>query len=85
MRYARVEEACKAARRIYIPQPYPQPVVVISPSALLERWRYATMQGWGAVLTGPVTVAMVPGLTGNLFNRTALPKLIQALTMYLET
>jgi amino acid adenylation domain-containing protein len=79
VRYALAERACRAARRTHIPQTYPDPVVVIQPSYLLERWRYGNLQGWASVLTGNVRVETIPGLTGNLFNRQSLPKLVQVL------
>jgi thioesterase domain-containing protein/acyl carrier protein len=79
VRYARAETACRVARRTHIPQTYPDPVVVIQPSHLLERWRYGDLQGWASVLTGNVRVETIPGLTGNLFNRQSLPKLVQVL------
>jgi len=79
VRYALAEEACKVARRTHIPQVYPNPVVVIQPSHLLERWRYGHWQGWASVLTGSVKVQTVPGLTGNLFNQQSLPQLVNVL------
>jgi thioesterase domain-containing protein/acyl carrier protein len=79
VRYARAETACRVARRTHVPQTYSDPVVVIQPSHLLERWRYGDLQGWASVLTGNVWVEIIPGLTGNLFNRQSLPKLVQVL------
>jgi thioesterase domain-containing protein/acyl carrier protein len=79
VRYALAERACRVARRTYIPKAYPDPVVVIQPSNLLERWRYGYLQGWASVLTGNVRVETIPGLTGNLFNRQSLSQLANVL------
>ncbi|MEB3269818.1 MAG: alpha/beta fold hydrolase [Leptolyngbya sp.] len=79
VRYAFAEAACRKARYTHIPQPYPDPVVVIQPSHLLERWRYGYLQGWASVLTGPVQIETIPGLTGNLFNQQSLPPLVNVL------
>ncbi|NEQ43669.1 MAG: alpha/beta fold hydrolase [Leptolyngbya sp. SIOISBB] len=79
VRYALAEDACRVARRTYVPHPYPDAVVVIQPSHLLEHWRYGRLQGWASALTGSVQVETIPGLTGNLFNQKSLPKLVQIL------
>jgi thioesterase domain-containing protein/acyl carrier protein len=79
VRYARAETACRVARRTHVPQTYSDPVVVIQPSHLLERWRYGHLQGWASVLTGPVQIETIPGLTGNLFNQQSLPPLVKML------
>ena len=79
VRYALAEEACKVARRTYMPRPYPDAVVVIQPSHLLEQWRYGRLQGWASVLTGNIRVETISGLTGNLFNQQSLPQLVNTL------
>ncbi|WP_008315088.1 alpha/beta fold hydrolase [Leptolyngbya sp. PCC 6406] len=84
VRYALAEEACRSARQAYVPQPYPDPVVILRPSTILENWRYGRLQGWDSGLTGQVTLKIIPGLTGNLFNQAALPHLVKALSSYLS-
>jgi amino acid adenylation domain-containing protein len=84
MRFALAEKACRLASTAYVPQAYPEEVVVLRPYGILESWLYGRLQGWQQVLTGDIHMEIVPGFTGNLFNQSSLPELAQILRNHLS-
>lgn len=74
LRYARSEELSRIAAACYTPQPYPDRVILLRATNQPRSWIVGQALGW-QTLAQNLTMRMIPGFFGNLFNQASGPLL----------
>ncbi|MEL7495639.1 MAG: alpha/beta fold hydrolase, partial [Cyanobacteria bacterium J06554_11] len=84
-RYARAQEANEIAADQYIAQPYAGEIRLFRANTQTLDWYFGPKLGWQTVAKAPVSVTVLPGFFGNLFNQRSGPLLAEAVKAHLMT
>ena len=75
LRYLAAEKANRVAKDKYVPQVYPGRITLFRARVQSFEWYFGSRLGWDELTTKEVDIHEIPGLFGNLFNKSSLPVL----------